>query len=202
MVRRPASDVAFTARVKEEQQRRGSRAQYKRMEEARGWPSTVTAELASVIGNVRSFYLATANAEGQPYVQHRGGPKGFLNVVDDKTLGFADYGGNRQYITLGNLAENPRAFIFLMDYARRLRIKIWGRARVVEGDEELLFRMSQVTSGSPERVILFEVWAWDRNCPQHIPVMFQQEDVERALTALQNRIGALEAENERLRQAG
>lgn len=191
---RPSSDVAFTPSVKAEQTKRGSRAQYQRMEERGGWSGRVSGELAAVIGKVRSFYLATANAEGQPYIQHRGGPPGFLCVLDDKTLAFADYGGNRQYITLGNLAENPRAYIFIMDYRNRRRVKIWGRARVIEDDDALLQKVSRVTTGAPERVIVFDLAAWDRNCPQHIPRLLPAEDVERALTGLQIRIVELEAE--------
>ena len=122
---------------------------------------------------MRSFYLATASADGQPYVQHRGGPPGFLRVVDERTLGFADFKGNRQYITTGNLAENGKAFIFIMDYAQRRRVKLWGRARVVEADAALLARLwPEGYEARPEQAILFEIEAWDTNCPQHIPQMF------------------------------
>ncbi len=199
LMSRPTSDVAFTETVKAEQARRGSRAQYTRVEQRGGWPNTVTPELAQFLKGARSFYLATASKDGQPYIQHRGGPAGFLTAVDERTLGFADYGGNKQYITLGNLAENPRAFIFLMDYANRRRIKIWGSARVVEGDDALIGALSKVTSGSPERAILFTIEAWDRNCPQHIPRLLAIEDVEAAVGELQRRIATLEAENARLK---
>jgi uncharacterized protein len=128
----PSSDVGFTASVKAVQERRGSRKAYRRMEERGGWETRVTPELAAFLAERDSAYLATATSAGQPYIQHRGGPKGFIRVLDDKTLGFADFIGNRQYITTGNLAENDRAFLFLMDYAHRQRIKIWGKARVVE----------------------------------------------------------------------
>src|SRR5271170_7819572 len=136
-----ASDVAFTPAVKAFQERRGSRAAYHKMEQTRGWHTTITADLAAFIAERDSAYLATANAAGQPYVQHRGGPKGFIRVLDDHTLGFADYVGNRQYITTGNLAENDRAFLFLMDYANSRRIKIWGRARIAEDDLALIARL-------------------------------------------------------------
>ena len=129
-----SSDVAFTPAVKAIQAKRGSREQYAKMEARGGWRTTVTADLAQFLAEARSFYLATANAEGQPYIQHRGGPPGFLRVIDERTLGFADFKGNRQYITTGNLAENPKAYIFVMDYAHRRRVKLWGRARVVEDD--------------------------------------------------------------------
>lgn len=197
---RPVSDIAFTPSVKAEQQRRGSRAGYARMEQGDGWEDTVTPELAAFLGDVRSFYLGTASAEGQPYIQHRGGPPGFLRVVDERTLGFADFSGNRQYITAGNLAENPRAFIFVMDYARRRRIKIWGTARIVENDDELLARLRPaVGTARVERAILFSLEAWDRNCPQHIPQLLPREAVEAAIEQMQNRIAELEAEVARLR---
>jgi predicted pyridoxine 5'-phosphate oxidase superfamily flavin-nucleotide-binding protein len=148
------------------------------MEEHGGWQSAITPDLARFIAGMRSFYLGTASADGQPYIQHRGGPPGFLKVLDPGTLGFADYRGNRQYITAGNLAENPRAFIFLMDYARRIRIKIWGEARVVEGDDALMGRLRDPDYRAlPERAIVFTVKAWDRNCSQHIPALVPIEDV-------------------------
>lgn len=128
----PASDVAFTPAVKAEQTRRGSRHGYARMEEKGGWSATITPDLAAFIAARDSFYLSTASADGQPYTQHRGGPPGFVKVLDERTLAFADFRGNRQYITAGNLSENPRAFIFLMDYPNRSRVKMWGRAKVVE----------------------------------------------------------------------
>jgi len=199
----PVSDIAFTPSVKAEQARHGSRAQYAHMEETMGWASTVTPDLAQQLAAARSFYLATASAEGQPYIQHRGGPPGFLRVLDERTLGFADYAGNRQYITTGNLAENPRAYIFIMDYARRRRVKIWGRARVVEDDEELLARLRPTEGGSRvERVIVFEIEAWDRNCPQHIPQLVPIEDVVPVVEKLEARIAELEAELARVRDGG
>jgi uncharacterized protein len=196
------SDVAFTPAVKAEQERRGSRAAYARMETSGGWETTVTPELASFIAEVRSFYLSTASKDGQPYVQHRGGPKGFLHVVDETTLAFADFSGNRQYITTGNLAENARAFIFLMDYANRRRVKIWGKARVVADDPELTARLFPPGyRARPEQAIVFDVEAWDVNCPQHIPQMFFAEDVEEAAHALKARIQQLEQENAALRRS-
>lgn len=199
----PASDVAFTAAVKAEQSRRGSRAAYRRVEEGAGWETRITPELAAFLAERDSVYLATASAAGQPYVQHRGGPRGFLRVLGDRTLGFADFAGNRQYITLGNLAENERAFLIAVDYATRRRVKLWGRARVVEGDAALLSRLAPAGyAARPERAILFDVEAWDVNCPQHIPVKLDAAEVEGLVAALRGRIEALEAENERLRRAG
>jgi predicted pyridoxine 5'-phosphate oxidase superfamily flavin-nucleotide-binding protein len=197
----PASDVAFSPSVKAEQVRHGSRAQYEHMEQGKGWSSTITPDLAASIAEARSFYLATASAEGQPYIQHRGGPRGFLRALDDKTLAFADYRGNRQYITTGNLAENPRAYIFIMDYVRQRRTKLWGTAKVVEGDEALLSKLIDPGyRAMPERAIVFTLEAWDRNCPQHIPRMLPFDDVAAAIGRLEKRISDLEAENARLRE--
>jgi predicted pyridoxine 5'-phosphate oxidase superfamily flavin-nucleotide-binding protein len=198
----PSSDVAFTPAVKAIQERRGSRKAYRHVEERGGWRTTVTPELAKFIAERDSAFLATANAAGQPYVQHRGGPRGFIRVLDDKTLGFADYTGNRQYITTGNLVENDRAFIFLMDYAERRRVKLWGRARVVEDDAELMARlMPKGYDAHPLQAILFTLEAWDTNCPQHIPQNFDAADVQAAITKLNDRIKELETENARLRAA-
>jgi predicted pyridoxine 5'-phosphate oxidase superfamily flavin-nucleotide-binding protein len=160
----------------------------------------IDAILAKFIAGMRSFYLATASKDGQPYVQHRGRPSGFLRVIDESTLAFADFAGNRQYITTGNLAENPRAMLFLMDYQHRRRVKIWGQARVIENDPELMARLfPDGYRARPEAAILFTVEAWDANCPQHIPQMLFAEDVAAAIEALHERIAALEAENVRLR---
>ena len=189
----PTSDVAFTPTVKTLQARKGSRPAYARMEQGHGWAARITPDLQAEVEAQISVMLATANAEGQPYVQHRGGPPGFLKVLDEHTIAFADFAGNRQYITQGNLADNPRAFLFLMDYARRRRIKIWGRARVVEGDAGLLTRlMPQGYAARPEQVILFEVAAWDVNCPQHIPQRFEAADVLATIQARDDRIAELE----------
>jgi predicted pyridoxine 5'-phosphate oxidase superfamily flavin-nucleotide-binding protein len=191
----PSSDIAFTPAVKAVQTRRGSRAAYAKAEARGGFRTTVTPDLAQFLAEARSFYLATASAEGQPYVQHRGGPPGFLRVLDERTLAFADFKGNRQYITTGNLAENARAYIFVMDYAQRRRVKLWGKARVVEDDAALIARLRpEGYEARPEQAIVFEIEAWDTNCHQHIPQMFHAEDVGRTIAALQGRIEALEAE--------
>lgn len=164
------ASVAFTPAVKAVQTRRGSRAAYARMEEAGGWPTTIDDGLRAFIASQNSVFLATASADGQPYVQHRGGPPGFLRVLDDRTIAFADFQGNRQYITQGNLSENPRAQLFLIDYGTRRRIKLWGTARVVEDDPELLAAvMPSGYHARAEQVIVFTVATWDANCPQHIP---------------------------------
>ncbi len=200
MTRGYSSDVAFTPAVKAMQEKLGSRAGYARMEKMGGWKTSVTADLAGFLAQRDSVYLATASAEGQPYIQHRGGPKGFLKVIDERTLGFADFGGNRQYISLGNLSENDRAQLFLIDYANRRRVKVWGRARVIEDDPFLLERLADPGyPGKPERAILFTVEAWDVNCPQHITPRFTEEDLAPGLGKLKARIQELEAEVARLK---
>lgn len=197
MTRRPV-DIAFTPAVKAAQTRKGSRAIYETMEMGQAIDPSLTAFIA----NVRSFYLATASKEGQPYIQHRGGPPGFLQVVGQRRLAFADLKGNRQFITTGNLAENPQASIFLMDYAHRQRIKIWGTARVVEGDTALEQRLMPAgMRARPEQVILFEIGAWDTNCQQHIPQMFHADAVREAIEERDRRIAALEQELAALRAA-
>jgi predicted pyridoxine 5'-phosphate oxidase superfamily flavin-nucleotide-binding protein len=190
-----SSDVAFTPAVKEIQTRKGSRAGYARVEQQGGWRTEIDDNLSAFLAEARSLYFATASADGQPYIQHRGGPKGFVKILDKTTLAFADYSGNRQYITQGNLTENPKAHIFVMDYAHRRRVKIWGEARVVDDDPALLQSlMPQGYKARPEQVILFKISAWDTNCPQHIPQKFDAADVAAALASRDARIAELEAE--------
>lgn len=196
-----SSDIAFTPTVKAIQARKGSRAGYASMERRGSWQTTITPDLAAFVAQVNTAYLATANADGQPYIQHRGGPRGFLRVLDDKTIAFADFAGNQQYVTLGNLEDNSKAFLFLMDYAHRRRIKVWGTARVVEDDAALMQSlMPKDYRARGERVILFTVSAWDANCPQHIPQMFEASDVAAALKEREDYIAALEKEVTRLRE--
>ena len=196
----PISDIAFTPSVKTAQERLGSRKQYARIEERGGWQNVITDDLAEFIAERDSFYLATASEEGRPYIQHRGGPKGFLKVLDQRTLAFADFSGNRQYISVGNLAENNKAFIFLMDYANQQRIKIWGTAEVIENDPKLLEQLADpIYRGRPERAFRFHVEAWDVNCPQHIKPRFTAEEIDSTVRALSDRIAELEAENATLR---
>ena len=184
----PTSDVAFTPAVKTIQERLGSRRSYERMEQGRGWNRTVTEDLVAFIAERDSFYLGTASADGQPYIQHRGGRRGFLKVLDERTLAFADFVGNRQYISMGNLTENDRAFIFLMDYPNRRRIKIWGRAESVEDDPDLLQRLADADyDGRPERALVFHVEAWDVNCPQHITPRFTRDELEPVVRELEQR---------------
>jgi predicted pyridoxine 5'-phosphate oxidase superfamily flavin-nucleotide-binding protein len=190
-----SSDVAFSPTVKAIQTRKGSRDGYAHVEKSGGWRSEVDDNLAAFLAETNSLFLATASADGQPYMQHRGGPKGFVKILDKHTLAFADYSGNRQFITQGNLSENPKAHIFIMDYAHRRRVKIWGEARVVEDDPALLKSlMPQGYKARPEQVILFKIVAWDTNCPQHIPQKFDAADVAAALASRDARIAELEAE--------
>ena len=194
------SDVAFSEAVKTQQTRMGSRRAYANMEEGSGWQTRITPELEEFIAARDSFYLATANADGQPYIQHRGGPVGFLRVLDEQTLAFADYAGNKQYITLGNVQENVRTHVFLMDYVHRRRIKIWGELSAVEGDAELNARLKPAGyKARVERVMLIKVIAWDVNCPQHIPVKIGAADVAAAIEKRDARIAELEAEVRKLR---
>jgi predicted pyridoxine 5'-phosphate oxidase superfamily flavin-nucleotide-binding protein len=195
-----SSDVAFSPAVKAVQARKGLRPVHARIEERGGWDTEITPDLAAFIGAQTSVFFATASAGGQPYIQHRGGPPGFLRVLDEKAIGFVDFAGNRQYITQGNLAENPKAYLFLIDYAHRRRVKLWGEARVIEDDAELTARlMPEGYKARPEQVIRFIVTAWDTNCQQHIPQRFDAEDVAAALMVRERRIAELEAEVERLR---
>jgi uncharacterized protein len=196
---KPRSDVAFTPAVKSIQSARGSRAAYARMEQRGGWANELDASISAFIAAQRSFFLATANADGQPYIQHRGGPPGFLRVIDPTTLGFADFKGNRQYITLGNLSENPKVHLFLIDYATQSRVKIWGEARV--SDDAATIRSLKPTDydGTPEQAIIIEVHAWDVNCPQHIPQRFEAEDVASALAERDAKIAELEGQLRSLR---
>jgi uncharacterized protein len=193
------SDIAFTPSVKDVQIARGSRAIYARMESAGAWASRITPDLKAFIEAQTSVFLATANRQGQPYIQHRGGPAGFLRVIDDKTIGFADFAGNRQYITVGNLRDNPKAHLFLIDYVNRRRIKIWGEARVVEDDADLSARLKVPGyKARVERVILITVSAWDANCPQHIPQRLEAAEISTMLAERDRRLAELEAEIARL----
>ena len=196
-----SSDVAFTPAVKAIQTRKGSRQGYASMEERGSWETRITPDLAEFIGRQTSVFLGTANANGQPYIQHRGGPPGFLKVLDDKTVGFPDFAGNRQYITVGNLTENPQAFIFLIDYRNRQRVKLWGEARVVEDDSQLIKRLKpEGYRARVEQAILFTVSAWDSNCPQHIPQRLEAAEVTALLAERDKRIEELTKELDRLRK--
>ena len=201
-MKRPISDIAFTPAVKTAQEKRGSRKAYARMEQrdqSGPWRDVITPELEEFIAERDSLYLGTASAEGLPHVQHRGGPKGFIKVLDDNTLAFADFAGNAQYISLGNLNENDKAFIFLMDYPNRQRIKIWGTAEFIEDNVDLLTKVVDVAyddyEARPERVLLFHVTAWSPNCTQHIQQRFTKEEIAPRMRRLEARIAELEGIN-------
>jgi predicted pyridoxine 5'-phosphate oxidase superfamily flavin-nucleotide-binding protein len=195
------SSRVFTSAAQQAQAERGSAERYAQRL-AEGFPDKVTPELARFIAEQDMAFLGTADASGAPYIQHRGGPKGFIKVLDERTLGFADYRGNRQYITLANLSENDRAFLFLLDPARRQRIKLWGRARAIENDAALVERLFDASyKARPERAILFTIEAWDVNCSQHITARFTEVELEEAFAAVREKVAALEAENARLRAA-
>jgi uncharacterized protein len=194
-------DVVFTPAAQRAQAERGSATMYEKRR-AHGFPDRVTPDLAAFIAEIDTAFLGTASAGGAPYIQHRGGPKGFIKVIDERTLGFADYRGNRQYITLANLSENDRAYLFLFSPGTRQRIKIWGRARVVEDDPALIARLfDDGYRARPERAILFTIEAWDVNCSQHITARFTEDEIAAATSVLRERLAALEAENETLRAA-
>jgi len=196
---RYSSDVAFTPAVKAAQERLGSRQAYARMEANGGWATELDDDVIAFIAAQTSFLFATASADGQPYIQHRGGPAGFLRVLDPRTLAFADFRGNRQYISIGNLAENPRVHLFLIDYAQRQRVKLWGTARVVDDDPALIASLHTAAyDARPERAIVIDLAAWDANCPQHIPQRFEAADVAAAIAERDARIAELEAEMRRL----
>lgn len=206
MTEPPASDIAFTEAVKAAQRRLGSRDKFAQLEQRNGWQTTISDDLAAFIAARDSLYLATASAEGQPYVQHRGGPRGFLKVLDPQTLALADFAGNQQYLSVGNLSENDKAFMFLIDYAHQRRVKLWGRARFVEDDAALLARLADPNyDGGAQRALLFTVRAWDVNCTKHITPRHTEDDIAEAMARMQvsqqQRIVALEAEVATLRDA-
>ncbi len=200
MGREFVSDIAFTPQVKREQEKRGSRAGYARMERKGGWGDRITDDLAAYLAERDSIYLATSNSEGQPYIQHRGGRPGFIKTLDEKRLAFADFAGNRQYISIGNAAENPKAFIFAMDYRNRRRIKLWGTLAVVESDDSLMVKLTDPDEdATPERAFVFTVEAWDVNCPQHITQRWSEAEIAPLVDAMSARIRELEEEVARLK---
>jgi hypothetical protein len=196
---RPTSDIAFTPTVKAIQTARGSRAAYARMEAQGSFRTAIDERLIAMLAQANSAYLGTATADGQPYIQHRGGPRGFIRVLGERTLGFADYSGNRQYVSTGNLADNPKAFLFLMDYARKARIKVWGTARFTDDPAVIAQLMPEDYRAQPEAALLFDIEAWDINCPQHIPQKFDADQVAAALEERDVEIARLKAEIARLK---
>jgi predicted pyridoxine 5'-phosphate oxidase superfamily flavin-nucleotide-binding protein len=189
------SDIVFTPSVKKFQKYYKSRSSYARMEETRGWNTKVTNDLAEFLTEIDSFYLGTANLNGQPYIQHRGGNKGFLKVIDEEHLGFVDFSGNKQYISIGNLSENSKATIFLMHYPSQTRIKIWGTAKVIE-DANTIMSLKDDYNAKVERAIVFKIVAWDINCRQHIKQRYSIDQIEKIIEPLKKRINELEKELE------
>ncbi|CAN5915938.1 pyridoxamine 5'-phosphate oxidase family protein [soil metagenome] len=191
-------DVMFSPAVKAEQQRLGSRVMF----EDRDWKSEITDDLREFLATIDTFFLATASAAGQPYIQHRGGPPGFLKTIGSHTLAFAAFAGNRQYITLGHLKENDRAHLFILHFPTRQRLKLWGRARVVEGDIEMMERLVDPSyKAKPQRAIVFKIEAWDVNCQQHILARYSEAEIAPAVDRLSQRIRELEEEVARLKRA-
>lgn len=189
-------DVLFSDAVKAEQARLGSRPTF----EGREWKTEITDDLRQFLGVIDTFFFATASADGRPYIQHRGGPPGFLKTIGTHTLAFADFAGNRQYITLGHLKENDRAHIFILHFATQQRVKLWGRARAVEGDVELMERLvDPAYNARPQRAIVFTLEAWDVNCTQHIVPRYSEAEIAPGINKLVARIKELEEEVERLK---
>lgn len=197
------SDIAFTPAVKALQEQFGSRNSYAKMEKGRGWQNEIIPPLETFISQRDSFYFATANSLGQPYIQHRGGPKGFLKVLDKQTLAFTDFAGNQQFVSIGNLSENPQVFLFLMDYPSRTRVKIWGEGSVEYHDSSLIESLASPEYPSRnERAIQIRVRAVDINCPQHIVPRFTEEEVQARIAPYESRITELETQLARLGHMG
>ncbi|MFF0543318.1 pyridoxamine 5'-phosphate oxidase family protein [Nocardia thailandica] len=198
------AQVAFTPLVRAHQEAHGSARSYERMARVPEAPDTLGAAEIDFLAGRDSFFLATVGETGWPYIQHRGGPAGFLRVLGPRTLGFADFRGNKQYISRGNLDHDDRVSLFVVDYPTRTRLKIFGRARVVEPEADAELVAALTMPGYParvERAVLIEVEAFDWNCHQHIPELYPREAVAAALDSLRERIGDLERENARLREA-
>lgn len=190
---RKFGEIAFTPEVQAAQKQRGSRQTYERYIANGSANDTITPQIEQFIAQLDGFYLGTVSSNGYPYIQFRGGVPGFLKVLDEKTLGFADFSGNVQYITVGNLSGNDKAFLFLMDYRHRKRIKIWGRAKFVEEDSALLEQLRVPGYvAEVERAILLHIEAVSENCPQHIPIRYGVAEVESMMASLQARIAELE----------
>lgn len=191
-----SQDVLFSDAVKAEQTRLGSRQAF----EGREFQTEITDDLRQFLQAIDTFFLATASADGRPYVQHRGGPPGFLKTIGTHTLAFADFAGNRQYITLGHLKENDRAHIFIPHFATQQRVKLWGRARVIEKDVELMERLvDPAYAAKPRRAIVFTLEAWDSNCRQHIVPRYSEAEIAPAVNKLVARIKELEEDVARLK---
>jgi uncharacterized protein len=196
--------LAFTPAVKALQERYGSRRQYERMEKSGTSLDLLGPMESSFIGGCDNFYMASLGETGWPYVQHRGGPKGFLKVIDERTIAFADFRGNKQYISVGNLTTDNRVALIMVDYPHQARLKILGRAEIFEGDgaRDWIERVRLPDyQASVERVVVIRVEAFDWNCQQHITPRFTAEQVQEALVPFESRMQELEEENKKLREA-
>ena len=196
------AELAFTPLVKEQQKRHGSRHLYERVERSSDLGDRLGPHEQAFIRERDGFYMASVSETGWPYIQFRGGQKGFLRIIDDRSIGFADLRGNTQYISVGNLQHDDRVALFLMDYARQSRLKILGRVKIHEGDAEarkLIETLRVPDEKSPaERVLVIHVEAFDWNCPQHITPRYTEEELVKILEPMRRRLDALEAENKRL----
>lgn len=190
------AEIAFTPTVKSIQEDQGSRASYARMEDGEDSNNLLSDREAGFIAARDSFYMATASETGWPYVQHRGGPVGFLRVLDETSIGFADFRGNRQYVSVGNLTTDNRVSLFLMDYPNKLRLKLLGRARLIGVDDTAILEKLELPDyrARVERGIVIDVEAFDWNCPQHITPRFTQDEIAQAAAPLHARIAELEAQ--------
>lgn len=191
------AEIAFTPKVKELQEQLGSRAAYARMEGAAGPVNHYLSEAeAEFITARNSFYMATVGETGWPYIQHRGGPTGFVRVIDESTIGFADFRGNRQYISVGNLVTDDRVSLFFMDYPNRTRLKLMGRARIINVDDQAILSRLEMPDyrARVERGFLIKVEGFDWNCPQHITERFTREEVQAMTAQLTSRIAELETQ--------
>jgi predicted pyridoxine 5'-phosphate oxidase superfamily flavin-nucleotide-binding protein len=194
--------LVFTPVVKSLQERYGSRRQYARLEQANDAPARLGPDEIEFIGERDTFYMSSVGATGWPYVQHRGGPKGFLKVIDERTIAFADFGGNKQYVSTGNLMTDDRVALILVDYPRQLRLKILGHAQIFEGEQAKEWIDKVRDSGykaAVERVFVIRVEAFDWNCQQHIIPRFTEEEIGEALAPMEKQVQGLEDENKKLR---
>lgn len=195
--------VVFTPVIKALQERYGSRKQYEELSQSGDAPARLGPEEKKFLGERDTFYMASIGSSGWPYVQHRGGPKGFLKVIDDRTLAFADFRGNRQYISAGNVTTNDRVALIVVDYPRQLRLKILGHAEIFEGEDakEWVKKVREPGyNATVERVFVIRIEAFDWNCPQHITPRFTEDEIRDALAPVETRMQRLEDDNKKLRE--
>jgi len=195
--------LVFTPVIKALQERHGSRRQYARLEKSGTSPDRLGREESEFIAERDSFYLASVGETGWPYIQHRGGPRGFLKVIDERTIAFADFSGNKQFITAGNLMTDNRVALILVDYPGQARLKILGRAVILDGEQARVWIKQVRDPGYKaviERIFVIRVEAFDWNCPQHITPRFTEDQIQETLAPIETRMRELEQDNERLRE--